>query len=142
MREWVADTAFSLYAILQPIFGFAFLLVLFVFVPLGLIRKTRGFAVPALMLSSYVFGATVWLLSVVVAFTLLGWFWLIVGLLFAGVGVMPVAFFGALFKGEPGIAFVGILLTVVLTYGTRMLALHWSKKIKAEQSGTNYVGPV
>ncbi|WP_412070172.1 hypothetical protein [Rubrivirga sp. IMCC43871] len=59
MREWVTETAFSLYAIMQPIFGFAFLLVLFVFVPLGLIRKTRSFASSALMISSYVFGATV-----------------------------------------------------------------------------------
>jgi len=133
MREWVAETAFSLSASMQPVFGFAFMLVLFVFIPLGLIRKTRGFASSALMIASFVFGTTVWLFSIGIAFGLLGWFWLIVGLGFAGLGVVPVAFFGALFKGESGIAFVGILLPLVLAFGTRLLATHWLEKEAAER---------
>lgn len=142
MREWVTETAFSLYAFMQPIFGLAFLIVLFVLIPLGFIRKTRGFAATALLIVSYIFGATVWLFSVGIAFALLGWFWLIVGLLLAGVGVVAVAFFGALFNGEPGIAFIGILLPVVLTYGTRILSQHWITKTEAERANAQYVGPV
>ena len=48
------------------------------------------------------------------------------GLLLAGVGVVPVAFLGALFKGEPGLAFLGVLLPAALTYAVRALALRWS----------------
>lgn len=142
MREWVTETAFSLYAFMQPIFGIAFLIVLFVLIPLGLVRKTRRFAATVLFIASYIFGATVWLFSVGIAFALLGWFWLIVGLLLAGIGVVPVAFFGALFNGESGIAFMGILLPVVLTYGTRLLSQHWVTKSEAERPSAHYVGPV
>ena len=142
MKEWVTETAFTLYALMQPIFGLAFLVVLFILIPLGFVRKTRGFSATTLFIASYIFGATVWLFSVGIAFALLGWFWLIVGLLLAGVGVVAVAFFGALFNGEPGIAFMGILLPVVLTYGCRILSQHWAMKVEAEQPSANYPGPV
>ena len=127
MREWIAGAALSAYDFMHPIFGIASLLVIFVFIPLGFFRGTRGFAAVALMLSSYIFGFTTWLFSAAVTFGLLGWFWLIVGLLFAGLGVAPLGIIAAIIKGYGSVAW-GIVFGLFLTFGSRFLANYWGEK--------------
>ncbi len=74
-----------------------------------------------LVYSSFVFGATGWFLGAGVTFGTLGWFWLIAGLLFVGVGVgvVPLGMIGAIFVLHSW-AMVGTLaLLVALTFGAR-----------------------
>lgn len=127
MREWVVETAFQIYEMMYPLLGLSFLAIFFVFIPLGIFDKTRGFSAGALLIISYIFGFAVWIYSAGVAFAILGWFWLIVGLLLAGMGVVVVAFFGALFQGYFSLAF-GIALSILLVIAIRYVANYLIEK--------------
>jgi hypothetical protein len=135
MREWIIETAFSIYHSLTPILGIAFGVIFFVLIPLGLFDKTRGFSANALYIISYIFGFAIWVYSAGVAFALLGWFWLIVGLLLAGLGVILVAFLGALFLGYFGLAF-GIALSAIFPLIIRYIAIYLTEKDEAQNRKT------
>ncbi len=122
MRYSIAEGALSLYTTLQPLYAWAFLLVVLVLIPLGLFDRTRPYAATGILLCSYLFGVSVWLVSLAVALYTLGWGWLIFGVLLGGVGVVPIAFIGALVDGEPGYAFGVIGLGVLITIATRAIA--------------------
>jgi len=121
MREWLSETLFSIYEVIQPVYGLAFIL-LIILVPLGLYRRTRRFSVGGLIICSYVFGIAAWLYSAAFTFAAMGWVALIVGLMILGLGVIFIAFFGALLNGMYGIAFVGVLLPVVLSIASHIIA--------------------
>lgn len=133
MRGWIAETAFHLYRMLEPVYAIAFLVTLFVFVPLGFFRRTRKLAGSEIYFVSYIFGATVWLLSAAITFSYFGWLGLIIGLLLLGVGVVVLAFVAALLEGAWYLAFGVIGLYVVLTYGARMLGTYLSDKTETER---------
>ena len=65
----------------------AFLLSLLVFLPMLIFRKSRPWGALALFASSYLFGFVAWVFSFILTLQTLGLGWLVVGLLFAGVGV-------------------------------------------------------
>jgi hypothetical protein len=71
-----------------------------VLLPLTLFRVGRIISAFGFMISSFVFGATVWLLGLDVTYTLWGVLALFVGLVFAGVGVVPIGMLAAAFRGE------------------------------------------
>lgn len=127
MREWIVDTAFALFETISPILGVAFLAIFFVFIPLGLFDSTRGFAAISLYVISLIFGFTIWVYSAGVAFGLLGWFWLIVGLLLAGLGVVLIAFLGAIFHGYFSLAF-GIAISALFPLLIRFIAIYLDEK--------------
>lgn len=94
--------------------------------PLALIRYTRPWAGMGYFISSYVFGLTGWFMGLLLTWMLWGGFAVIVGLVFLGVGVIPIAMLATLFKGmwaELGL----LILSVVLTYGLRILGMHLSE---------------
>ena len=119
MREWVMEIAVKAYTFTLPFYEFALAIAIFVLVPLAIWRKTRGAAGVGLMVTSYIFGFTTWLLGAAVTFGTFGWFGLIIGLLVFGVGVVPLAIIGAIFKlGDGGMALV-LFVMVVVTLGAR-----------------------
>src|SRR5437879_1918475 len=120
MREWIMKAAFSAYEFLLPVYGAAFVALILVLLPMAAFRRTRGYAAIGMLVVSYLFGAVAWLYSAGVTFALFSWVGLIVGLLVAGVGVVPMAFFGALFKGHGPLAW-GVALAVILSLGTRVV---------------------
>ena len=97
MREWIMGTAFKGYTLMLPFYFIALALTVFVFVPLTLWRKTRGVGSVALFIASYIFGLTTWLFGAMITFSVFGWFGLVLGLLFLGVGVVPLAIVGSIF---------------------------------------------
>lgn len=121
MREWIVETASSMYMLMGPLYVVTLFAILFIFIPMGFFDRTRSVSVSSLWVASYIFNITGWVYSVAVAFALLGWFWLIVGLLFAGLGVAPVAFIGALLRGPEGLA-IGVAFPFILGFGSRFLA--------------------
>src|SRR5262249_23142167 len=81
--------------------------------------STPKFAGSGMMIVSYVFGATLWVWSLLLTYTLWGGFWLFLGLFMAGVGVVPLAMIATFFKGmwaELG----ELVLLIVLTLGVRV----------------------
>lgn len=82
-------------------------------------RRLRPFVGLVLFISSYIFGMSVWIYGLAVTLSLWGVLALIIGLVLGGVGVVPIGMLAAIFHGEWGIFFT-LLITLVLTYGTRL----------------------
>lgn len=100
MRETIIEWATSAYQFLFP-FCIAALLIDILIALLGLaIRPWRAWIGFLVMISSYVFGLTLWLLSCAITFATFGWIGLIVGLFLFGVGVFPMALWGAFARME------------------------------------------
>ena len=119
MRESVMEMAIKAYTLTLPFYSFAFAVALFVLLPLTIWRKTRGAAGTGLLITSYIFGLTTWLLGAAVTFGSFGWFGLIVGLLILGVGVVPLAIIGAFFKLDNGGLALVLFVMLVVTLGAR-----------------------
>ena len=87
---------------------------------LAVFRSARPWAGLGFTLASYAWGLDVWLSCVIAAYYLAGVVWMIIGVCFAGIGIVPVAIIAALVRGE---WFTGIFLavSVAIAYGLRML---------------------
>jgi hypothetical protein len=70
-----------------------------VFVPLLFFKKSRPLAGTLYICTACVTHLNWWLFSFVVTYKTLGGFWLVIGLLFAGMGVLPLAFVGEMIRG-------------------------------------------
>jgi hypothetical protein len=112
MREWIAETAMNAFGFMLPValiaLGIAILLL-----PFAAFKTTRAFAGVALTILSYVFGATAWLYGAACSFAAFGWVGLIIGLVFAGIGVVPLAMIAGIFKADVPIMVTWILLALV-----------------------------
>ena len=107
-----------------------------ILVPLAIFRKTRPVSAIGLMIASYVFGATLWFYGLLMAYAGWGLVGIIVGLVLAGVGVVPVAALAALIHGEWAV--VGqIAVGLVLTFGVRFLSM-W---LTSRSESTRFVPP-
>lgn len=86
------------YRFSNPAAGFVFLLDL-LFLPLAVLRRLRRAIGAMIFVSSFLFGLNLWLLSAMVAFSFWGYFGLFIGLIWVGIGVVPVALLAAAFGG-------------------------------------------
>lgn len=111
----------------QPVVGPICVVVTIILVPisffLAVFKKTRPLAGLGFTIASYSIGIDLWLASLIASYFLAGGFWMIVGLFFAGIGVVPVAIGAAFLHSEWS---TGILLVVFagITYGLRAMGLH------------------
>jgi len=97
-------------------------------VPLALIRPTRPLAGLGFFIASYVFGATGWFMGLLLTWSLWGSFAVLIGLLFLGVGVVPMGMLATLLKGMwPELGF--LVVAVVLTFGLRILGHNLAEKV-------------
>lgn len=117
---WVAE---NILPWLSPVMWFMLVFDVVVFLPLLIFKKTRGYAGVGIYISSYVFGITLWLLGLLVAYFLWGFLAVFIGLILAGVGVVPVAMLAALFNGEWSLLGLMIFFTVI-TFGARFLGIY------------------
>src|ERR1035438_6796518 len=78
----------------------AVLVCIFIFLPLCVFRRTRPWAGAGYVYASYVFGLMLWAYSCLFVVYAWGYGALAVGLIFAGVGVVPVALLAAIFHAE------------------------------------------
>ena len=99
----------------------AIALALVVCLPAIFIRKIRPVSGMTLAFCTWVWGPTLWLWCVANILANWGVFWLIVGILLGGVGVIPVALFGFLFGGHWGDV-ASLLFQLALIWGGRYLA--------------------
>jgi hypothetical protein len=111
-----------------------FALIVLIVVPLAFVPPCRGFAAHFLLVSSYVFGLTVWVEALLITKTLWGTVGVVVGLLFAGVGIVPVGMLASLFRGAWW-QFGDLLLLTAVTYGLRVGALWVASKAEAVKRG-------
>src|SRR5436309_3166446 len=108
---------------LAAINALALLVTLFVLLPNAVFSSTPKFAGSGMMIVSYVFGATVWVWSLLLTYTLWGGFWLFIGLFMAGVGVVPLAMIATFFKGMWAELGEHVVL-IALTFGRPGVGYH------------------
>jgi hypothetical protein len=107
--------------------GLALAFWIFVVLPLSIIRQLRVPAAICSLIVSYVFGATLWTQSLLLAFVAWGPTAVLVGVLFAGIGVVPIALAAMAFSGTWNS--VGeLLFLILLTYGSRFFAIWIGQK--------------
>ena len=87
---------------------------------LSFFRKGRGIGGLGLVLSSYVIGFSLWVWSLIVAYALAGVFWIIVGLLFVGIGVIPIAMVAAALNAQWSVA-GQMLIGIIVVYTLRVV---------------------
>lgn len=108
--------------LLQPLIvvgWIALALNILILLPLSIFKRLRSFTGGGIFLSSYIFGLVSWLLGFVLTYALWGLWAVIVGILFLGGGVVPIALLATLFKGlwEP---FFTLIVLTVITFGSRV----------------------
>ena len=123
MSEWIARTALDWYASWLPVALLALGLSVFVLAPLSITRRANSWATGGMIFASYVIGFTTWLLGAGLTFSTFGWPGLLIGLVLAGVGVVPIGAFGAYFKLDLAGLAISILLMAVVAYGLRIFAI-------------------
>lgn len=120
MREAIAAWAISAYSVLLPIAQIGFIIGVFVLLPMALFKRSRSSAGTGLVLVSYLIGLTTWLLGAAITFASFGWFGLILGLLLAGIGVVPLAVIAAFFKLEIVSMGVSLIVMAIITIAARV----------------------
>lgn len=113
---WLSE---KLYPWLVGISSLAIVILIFVLLPLAIFRKTRSLAGNGIMISSWVFGITLWVWGLLLTYHLWGAIAVFIGLFLLGVGVVPIAMLATLFKGMWSTLGELVLLTI-LTFGTRL----------------------
>ncbi len=105
-----------------------FIIDIIIIIPLGLFKNKRakGIAAIGLLLSSYIFGLTLWLWALLLTYLIWGMIAVIIGLLIIGVGVVPIALLATIVNGEWGIA-GNIVLLIFFTYSSRVLGNYFSE---------------
>lgn len=86
----------------------------------ALIPKARGAVGLIIYISSYVYGVSAWIYGLAVALAFWGWLAVIIGVSLGGIGVVPIGMLASVFNGRWDI-FWTLLLTVILTYGARII---------------------
>lgn len=99
-------------------FAWTLWITLLLFVPLALLPATRGVSGNGLVIASHVFGLILWLWGMAITYQMWGLFWLVVGLGFFGVGVVPIAMIAVVFEGE-WMALGNLSFLLVLTLASR-----------------------
>ena len=99
---------------------YALLVCIFIFLPMCIFRKTRPWAGVGLVYASLLFGVMLFAYACLYVVYAWGYGALAIGLIFAGVGVVPVGLLAAIFRHEWSV-FWELLFGVVLTFGPRIL---------------------
>lgn len=117
--------------VLNKIGAVTFLILLVVFVPLSFSRKFRPWCAPIFVYWSYFGGLLLWMLSLLVTLNFWGIMAVVIGLLFAGVGVFPVALLACIFNGAWGV-FFGLLVNFAMVMSCRIYGLYLADKAERE----------
>ncbi len=131
---WVSQKIFPW---LMPAFLWTFAVCVFVLGPTPLFRSTRGFSAVSLMLASYAFGFVLWVWSFLLVLDLWGMIAVVIGLLLAGIGIVPVAILAALFHADWA-SLGDLAIMMVTTFGVRILSAWLASKADRERDG--YIG--
>ncbi|MBA7553862.1 hypothetical protein ES705_46466 [subsurface metagenome] len=113
---------------LSIIMWLVFILDIIIFLPLGIFKKTRSVSAFGLVISSYVYGLTLWFWALLLTYLIWGIRAVFIGLFIAGIGVIPIAILATALNGE-WIITGEIILLLVLTCGSRMLGLYFAEKV-------------
>lgn len=126
---WIAE---NIYPFVNAISGIALIIAVPLSLILSIFKRTRGIGGAGLFISSYAVGINLWVWSLMVAYSLAGVVWLVVGVLAGGVGVVPIAIIASLLKTQWRVA-VQILILVVVVFALRGFGAYLAGKASQEE---------
>ena len=127
---WFTET---IYPYLILIGSFLFWVGVIVLLPLAFFRKTRGVSGIGFLLSAYFYGIILWCTSLISIYMLWGWIGVVIGFVFAVVGIIPMGFIASTFTGswdELG----NLFLWLLIAFGHGGLGLWLMFKSEKEKS--------
>jgi hypothetical protein len=110
------------------VFWINLLIAFFILGPLSLIPPARFIAAIGFVIASFVFGAMMWFCGLGVTYEAWGVAGVIIGLMIAGVGIVPVGMLAVLLQGEWQ-ALIAFVILILLTFGLRALGFWLAKKV-------------
>jgi hypothetical protein len=110
------------------VFWINLLIAFFILGPLSLIPPARFIAAIGFVIASFVFGAMMWFCGLGVTYEAWGVVGVIIGLMIAGVGIVPVGMLAVLLQGEWQ-ALIAFVILILLTFGLRALGFWLAKKV-------------
>lgn len=123
---WFDDNAKPL---INGILTILFYLILPASLILSIFKRVRGFGGIGVLVSSSLLIFNVWVWSLEIAYILAGKIWLIVGILFAGVGVIPIALVAAAISSQWLFVF-SIVATLIIAWVVRIFSFFVLSKSK------------
>lgn len=124
----------------EAVYNFIALLSVYIYGPLALLaiavsvfRRARGLAGSTLYFCTWVWGAQVWMMSVISVVHAWGVFWMLVGVVLGGLGVVPMAFLCFLFRGE-WLKLGHLLVWISVIVAARALALTMQQSRQRQNS--------
>jgi hypothetical protein len=90
----------KIYPLVSDIAVAVFAIDLIIVLPISLLKKAKGISGTILFFSSYLFGMQLWLSGLMLSLQIWGIWAVIIGLLFFGVGVVPIAMIATLVTGK------------------------------------------
>jgi hypothetical protein len=118
---FLPEVSYLVYRFANPASGWVFILDLLV-LPFALSQRLRPLVGIVLHVSSFLFGAVLWIFSALLTYEVWGFLGLLFGLFFVGVGVVPIAVITAALHREWFLTFM-LLADLVLVFGCRMLGI-------------------
>ena len=98
---------------LSIIMWFVFIFDVLFLLPLSFLKKRKVFSAIGFIISSYVYGLTLWFWGLLLTYVIWGGIAVFIGLFIAGVGVVPMAMIATAIDGQWAITGQLILLTVL-----------------------------
>jgi hypothetical protein len=123
---WISSKLLPLFSLLTWL---VIALVIFIFLPLAIPKATRSFASIAILISSYVFGATLWMEGFLLTMILWGFWAVLIGIFILGVGVVPFAIIATLLKGM-WLYLIELVLLTIATFASRFGAISLAETIE------------
>jgi len=127
----------KVYPIVTVIFGITFVIALIILTPISIFKKARGFAGKGIVISSYIFGFTLWVWSFLLTYALWGGLGIFIGLFLFGVGIVPIAMLATAFKGLWAI-FGQLILLTILTFGSRFFGVFLIESYESSKAEHDY----
>ena len=104
-----------------------FMIDLFFLLPLSMLKKRKGISSIGFMISSYVYGITLWLWGLLLTYILWGGIAVFIGLFIVGIGVVPMAMIATTLESQWSIAGQLVLLAA-FTFSSRIYGIHLAEK--------------
>ena len=99
-----------------------------IFLPLGIFKKTRSVSAFGLVISSYVYGLTLWFWALLLTYFIWGTRAVFIGLFIAGISVVPITIVATALNGQWAIT-GQIILLLFLTVSSRMLGYYFAERV-------------
>lgn len=122
MELWLFQKSLIISGLIAPIGSVALSICVFILLPMMIFKKTRAVSGTGFIISSYVFGFGLWFFSSAITILFAGIWWLVIGIIFAGIGVVPIAIIACIIKGQWFLGF-NLMTYAVLTIGSRYLGV-------------------